>query len=156
MISALYCSPTMELGIDISNLSIVHMRNAPPNASNYAQRSGRAGRSGQAALVITYCSSYSPHDRNFFDNKETLVAGAVEEPRLDLINEELIESHINALAIGELPLQMIRDSVTNLLDIDLPAIDLREDVRAALTTNQPSVQASQVRFSGRWHPSVRN
>lgn len=58
-ISSLFCSPTMELGIDISNLSVVHMRNAPPNPANYAQRSGRAGRSGQAALVFTYCSSYA-------------------------------------------------------------------------------------------------
>src|SRR5690606_16952529 len=50
-LSALYCSPTMELGIDISSLDVVHMRNVPPNPANYAQRSGRAGRSGQAALV---------------------------------------------------------------------------------------------------------
>jgi hypothetical protein len=59
-ISALFCSPTMELGIDIGGLSVVHLRNAPPNPANYAQRSGRAGRSGQGALVFTYCSSYSP------------------------------------------------------------------------------------------------
>jgi Lhr-like helicase len=38
--SALYCSPTMELGIDISELNVVHMRNAPPSPANYAQRSG--------------------------------------------------------------------------------------------------------------------
>src|SRR5690606_28307905 len=43
-LSALYCSPTMELGIDISSLNIVHMRNVPPSPANYAQRSGRAGR----------------------------------------------------------------------------------------------------------------
>ncbi len=48
-ISALFCSPTMELGVDIGGLSVVHMRNAPPNAANYVQRSGRAGRSGQGA-----------------------------------------------------------------------------------------------------------
>ena len=30
--------------------------------ANYAQRSGRAGRSGQPALVFTYCSAGSPHD----------------------------------------------------------------------------------------------
>ncbi|NVN97049.1 DEAD/DEAH box helicase, partial [Candidatus Nomurabacteria bacterium] len=60
-ISALFCSPTMELGIDISELNVVHMRNVPPNPANYAQRSGRSGRSGQAALVFTYCSNGSPH-----------------------------------------------------------------------------------------------
>ena len=58
-ISALFCSPTMELGVDIGGLNVVHMRNAPPNAANYVQRSGRAGRSGQGALVFTYCSGFS-------------------------------------------------------------------------------------------------
>ncbi len=99
-ISALFCSPTMELGIDISNLSVVHMRNAPPNPANYAQRSGRAGRSGQAALVFTYCSSYSPHDRHYFEHKKDLVAGAVQAPKLDLCNRELLASHLNALLIS--------------------------------------------------------
>ena len=76
----------MELGIDIGGLAVVHLRNAPPNPSNYAQRSGRAGRSGQGALIVTYCSSYSPHDRHYFQHQTELVAGAVQAPRLDLCN----------------------------------------------------------------------
>jgi ATP-dependent helicase YprA (DUF1998 family) len=98
-ISALFCSPTMELGIDIGGLSIVHLRNAPPNPANYAQRSGRAGRSGQGALVFTYCSSYSPHDRHYFQQQAELVAGAVQAPRLDLCNRELLLTHLNALEV---------------------------------------------------------
>jgi hypothetical protein len=47
----LFCSPTMELGIDIAQLNAVNMRNVPPTPANYAQRSGRAGRSGQPVLV---------------------------------------------------------------------------------------------------------
>ena len=54
---ALFCSPTMELGVDISALNAVYLRNVPPTPANYAQRSGRAGRSGQAALVVIYCAA---------------------------------------------------------------------------------------------------
>ena len=48
----LFCSPTMELGVDIKQLNLVNLRNVPPTPANYAQRSGRAGRSGQPALVL--------------------------------------------------------------------------------------------------------
>ena len=103
-ISALFCSPTMELGVDIGGLSVVHMRNAPPNAANYVQRSGRAGRSGQGALVFTYCSGFSAHDRHYFQHQADLVAGAVQAPRIDLHNRELLVTHLHALAISEIGL----------------------------------------------------
>jgi hypothetical protein len=35
----------------------------PPSPANYAQRSGRAGRSGQGAMVITYAEAGSGHNR---------------------------------------------------------------------------------------------
>jgi hypothetical protein len=62
----LFCSPTMELGVDIAELNVVNMRNVPPTPANYAQRSGRAGRSGQPALVFNYCAAGSSHDQYFF------------------------------------------------------------------------------------------
>ncbi|HLO31646.1 MAG TPA: helicase C-terminal domain-containing protein, partial [Anaerolineales bacterium] len=80
----LYCSPTMELGVDISELNVVNMRNVPPTPANYAQRSGRAGRSGQPAFVFTYCSTGSNHDQYYFKRQEKMVAGAVTPPRLDI------------------------------------------------------------------------
>lgn len=119
-ISTLFCSPTMELGIDIANLNIVHMRNVPPNPANYAQRSGRAGRSGQTAVVFTYCSAWSPHDQNYFNAADTMVAGSVAAPRIDLKNEELLISHFNAYLLMELGIRELHSSVADILDLSNP------------------------------------
>lgn len=113
----MFCSPTMELGVDISALNTVYLRNVPPTPANYAQRSGRAGRSGQQALVITYCASLSPHDQWFFHNANEMVHGVVKAPTLDLGNRELIESHLHAvwLAAAEVELD---SSIAPLVNLD--------------------------------------
>lgn len=116
-ISTLFCSPTMELGIDIANLNIVHMRNVPPNPANYAQRSGRAGRSGQTAVVFTYCSAMSPHDQNYFKAAETMVSGTVVPPRIDLLNEDLLSTHFNSFMLMNLEISDLQTSVADILDL---------------------------------------
>lgn len=129
-LSALYCTPTMELGIDISSLNIVHMRNVPPSPANYAQRSGRAGRSGQSALVFTYASKVSPHDKHYFGNPVKMVAGIVQAPRIDLTNEELIRSHINATVLSFLNAEEFKPSLVDLIDISGGSYKLKKDVKA--------------------------
>jgi hypothetical protein len=137
-ISALFCSPTMELGVDIGSLSVVHLRNAPPNPANYAQRSGRAGRSGQGALIFTYCSSYAPHDRHYFKEQRELVAGTVMAPRLDLCNRELLLAHLNALVISEIGLPGLdevngaRPSIMKLVTDDNDAMPLAANIKSGL------------------------
>lgn len=132
-ISSLFCSPTMELGIDIAELNVVHMRNVPPNPSNYAQRSGRAGRSGQAALVFTYCSNGSPHDRNYFKEKEKMVSGSVVPPKIDLSNEELVLSHFNAYILMELGLGSMSTSVGDVLNVSDPSLAIKTDISSLIS-----------------------
>ncbi|MBN1981029.1 MAG: DEAD/DEAH box helicase [Chitinivibrionales bacterium] len=126
--SVLFCSPTMELGVDIRTLNVVHMRNVPPNPANYAQRSGRAGRSGQAALVFVNCSTFSPHDRHYFKNKQDMVAGTVAPPKIDLYNPELLEAHLHSLYMAKVDLKALKDSVVNVIEIDSPDLPLNHDI----------------------------
>ncbi len=142
----LFCSPTMELGVDIADLNVVNLRNVPPTPANYAQRSGRAGRSGQPALVTTFCSSGSSHDQYFFREQAMMVSGQVEAPRLDLANEELIRAHVHAVWLACSGLDL-GDRMADLLDVsndgDEPPLTLLG--QAAETLADPSIRSDAQR-----------
>ncbi|MCO6449880.1 MAG: DEAD/DEAH box helicase [Caldilineales bacterium] len=126
-LNVLVCTPTMELGINIGDLSAVYMRNVPPSPSNYAQRAGRAGREGQAALITVFCGvgfARGPHDQYFYRQPEKIISGKIVAPRFLLDNQALLRSHIHALMLETLGREhKLHGAAKLLIDIDQPNLD---------------------------------
>ena len=113
----LYCSPTMELGVDI-NAPERRRRCATSRRPRRTTRSAPAAPDGPGsppwssptappATPTTSTTSAVPTE---------MVGGSVAPPRLDLANEDLIRSHVQAIWLAETG-QDLRGSLTELLDV---------------------------------------
>jgi len=136
-LNVIVCTPTMELGIDIGNLSSIYLRNVPPSPSNYAQRAGRSGRKGQAAVISTFCGvgqRRGPHDQYFYRNPEKIIAGAISAPRFLLDNTALMRTHIHSFIIRLIDFKL-PSKARDIIDINnTPAFPLFEDIKNDLVS----------------------
>jgi len=89
----LSCTPTLEMGIDIGDLSSVLLCSIPPSQANYLQRIGRSGRRDGNAFNFAMAEG-RPHDLYFFHEPTEMLAGHVEPPGVFLNAPAVLERQL--------------------------------------------------------------
>lgn len=94
-INLLSATPTLEMGINIGNLSTVLLCSVPPAQSNYLQRIGRAGRRDGNALAVTIATGHQ-HDLYFYASPKEMMAGQISPPGVFLKAMAVLERQLIA------------------------------------------------------------
>ena len=97
-VNVLACTPTLEMGIDIGDLSTVILSSIPPSQAQYIQRAGRAGRRDGNSLVLAVANS-KEHDTYFYQRPKDMLGGAVTPPHIFLDATAVLERQITAYAL---------------------------------------------------------
>jgi DEAD/DEAH box helicase domain-containing protein len=95
--NVLTCTSTLEMGIDIGDLSSTMLCSIPPNTANYLQRIGRAGRATGTALIVAVVNQ-RPHDLFFYGRPAEMLRGKVDPPGCWLSSCFRIRSRCRSLA----------------------------------------------------------
>jgi DEAD/DEAH box helicase domain-containing protein len=96
----LSCTPTLEMGIDIGDLSSLVLCSVPPAQANYMQRIGRAGRRDGNALNLTVANA-RPHDLYFYAEPEVMLAGHIDSPGIFLDASAILERQFTAFCFDK-------------------------------------------------------
>ena len=77
--NVLSCTPTLELGIDIGELSAVILASVPRRPASYVQRAGRAGRRTGNAFLVTFAGRRE-REQYFLAEPRDMIAGEIVPP----------------------------------------------------------------------------
>ncbi len=79
----LSATPTLEMGINIGDLSTLVLCSVPPEQQNYVQRIGRTGRRDGNSLNVTVANG-RPHDMWYWTDPQEMISGKVKTPGVHL------------------------------------------------------------------------
>ena len=91
----LVATPTLEMGVDIGDLSATMLCSVPPTPANYLQRIGRAGRKTGNAMVFVLATN-QPHDLYFHAAPERMLDGEVNPPGVFLGAVSMLRRQLSA------------------------------------------------------------
>lgn len=115
-------TPTLEMGVDIGDLSSVLLCSVPPNQSKFIQRIGRSGRKNGSALNVTVAAA-APHDLYFFRDPAEMISGAVTTPGVFLDANAILERQYLGFALSEWMLSPGEPSLPDSIGRMFKAID---------------------------------
>jgi ATP-dependent helicase YprA (DUF1998 family) len=93
--NVLTATPTLEMGIDIGDLSAVMLTSIPRTLASHAQRIGRAGRRTGNSLVTTFAEA-DPQSLYWLAEPEVMLSGDVTPPDCYLDAKEILARHFLA------------------------------------------------------------
>jgi DEAD/DEAH box helicase domain-containing protein len=94
----LTATPTLEMGIDVGDLSATLACSVPPRPANYLQRIGRAGRKTGNAFILALANARD-HDLYFFTEPKMMLAGEIIPPGCFLDAPEMLQRQFFAFAL---------------------------------------------------------
>ena len=92
------CTPTLELGVDIGDLSSVILCSVPPSGASYLQRIGRAGRHDGNALTLAVAGARA-HDLYYYADPQEMMSGHVEVPGTFLRAPDVLKRQLAAFCM---------------------------------------------------------
>ncbi len=97
----LSATPTLEMGINIGDLSTLVLCSIPPEQANYVQRIGRTGRRDGNSLNIAVATG-RPHDMWYWMDPEEMITGKVRTPGVHLKAVAILRRQFAAYTLDRL------------------------------------------------------
>ncbi|MFL0577285.1 DEAD/DEAH box helicase [Brevibacterium luteolum] len=120
--NVLVATPTLEMGIDIGDLSCVMLSSLPLTVASYVQRVGRAGRQTGNALLLAFVHGYG-RQRPMLENPLATIDGAVRPPATFLDAVEIIRRQYIAFLFDILAGESARPGTDELTTVSVAAAE---------------------------------